>query len=87
MAWFLLYAADCFNGDETEAEREEWLREFTRWINATFDGRVRLRNHGLTPLASAELGAPIPAEVIGDLLDYWYENILSLREEEDDSEA
>ena len=69
MAWFQLDAADTFNGDETEAEREEWLGEFTRWMSATFDGRVE---HG-----RVRLGAPIPAEVIGDLLDYWYENVLN----------
>jgi hypothetical protein len=70
MAWFQLDAADCFNGDETEAEREEWLDEFTRWINAR-SGSMRVTR------ASAGLGAPIPAEVIGDLLDYWYENVLN----------
>ena len=80
MAWFELDASDVFNGDETEAERETWIDQFTQWVETTFDGRVsRLNQTGP--------GQPIPAEVIGDLFHYWYENILSLREEEDDSDA
>ena len=72
MAWLIL-DTDAFNGDETEEEREEWLDEFTRWVASTFDGRVSRLN----PLG---LGEPIPDKVIGDLFDYWYKHILSVRE-------
>ncbi len=73
MAWFIL-DTDAFNGDATEEEREEWLDGFTRWVTSTFDGRVSRLNH-------PGMGKPIPDEIIGDLFDYWYKNILSVREE------
>jgi hypothetical protein len=76
MAWFLIEAEDWFKGDETEEERETWIGQFTQWVETTFDGRVsRLNMH------VAGQGQPIPAKVISGLIDYWYENILSLRDD------
>ena len=71
MAWFTLDAKDA--GFLLEEGSEEWLREFTQWVETTFDGRVsRLNQTGL--------GQPIPADVIGSLVEYWYENIKSIEE-------
>ena len=80
MAWFNLDPNDVFNGDETREEGEKWLDEFERWIEETFDGRVsRYDNAGHSSPANGS--SPIPDEIIGNLFDYWYKNILSVREE------
>ena len=82
MAWFKLDPNDVFNGDEGVLRTVEWLDEFTRWIEETFDGRVSRydRSPGTTLKGLRTYGSlPIPNEVIGDLFEYWYENILSMR--------
>ena len=82
MAWYILDPNDGYNGDETEEQRVEWLADFTRWIEQTFDGRSsRYDRSPCTTLKGLRTygSLPIPNEVIGDLFEYWYENILSMR--------
>ena len=75
MAWFKLDPNDVFNGDEGVLRTVEWLDEFTRWIEGTFDGRVSRYDR-----SPGNGSSPIPDEIIGDLFTYWYENILSQRD-------
>ena len=77
MAWFKLDPNDVFNGDEGVLRTVEWLDEFTRWIEETFDGRVSRYDRSPGTTLNGQL--PIPDEVIGDLFVYWYKNILSMR--------